>query len=68
MRSSSFVFIFILRHISRDCVKIELYCVLVVGPKKKTKFALLSVQDQAVILLRFQKILKVLDYYFIVFG
>ena len=42
MRSSSFVFIFILGHIFRNCVKIELYCVLVVGPKK-TKFTLLSV-------------------------
>ena len=35
MRSSSFVFIFILGHFFRNCVKIELYCVLVVGPKKK---------------------------------
>ena len=36
MRSSSFVFIFILGHIFRNCVKIELYCVLVVGPKKQS--------------------------------
>ena len=36
MRSSSFVFIFILGQIFRNCVKIELYCVLVVGPKKQS--------------------------------
>ena len=36
MRSSSFVFIFILGHIFRNCVKIELYCVLVVGHKKQS--------------------------------
>ena len=35
MRSSSFVFMFILGHNFRNCVKIELYCVLVVGPKNK---------------------------------
>ena len=29
-------FIFILGHIFRNCVKIELYCVLVVGPKKQS--------------------------------
>ena len=57
MRSSSFVFIFILWHIFQNCVKIELYCVLVV--KKKTKFALLSVQAQAVIWFRFQNVFKV---------
>ena len=34
MKSSS-VFIFILGHIFRNCVKFELYYVLVVGPKKK---------------------------------
>ena len=37
MRSSSFVFIFNLGHIFRNCVKIEFYCVLVVGPKKQTR-------------------------------
>ena len=36
MRSSSFVFIFILGQICRNCVKIELYCVLVFGPKKQS--------------------------------
>ena len=34
MRSSSFVFIFFGAYF-RNCVKIELYCVLVVGPKKQ---------------------------------
>ena len=57
MRSSSFVFMFILGLIFRNCVKIELYCVLVVGPKK-TKFAPLSVQAQAVNLFRFQNVFK----------
>ena len=42
MRSSSFVFIFILGHIFRNCVKIELYCVLVVGPKKQNSQCLSS--------------------------
>ena len=36
MGNSSFVLIFILGHIFRNCVKIELYCVLVVGPKKQS--------------------------------
>ena len=35
MRNSSFVFIFNFGHIFQNCVKIELYCVLVVGPKKQ---------------------------------
>ena len=35
MRSSSFVFIFILGHIFPNFDKIELYCVLVVGSKKQ---------------------------------
>ena len=67
MRSSSFVFIFILGHTFRNCVKIELYCEIVVGPKK-TKFALLSVQAQAVKFFRFQNGFKVTEYYLIVVG
>ena len=47
MRRSFFGFIFISGHILRNCLKIELYCALVVGPKK-TKFALLSDQAQTV--------------------
>ena len=35
MRSSSSVFVFILGHVFRKCVKIELYCVPVVGLKKQ---------------------------------
>ena len=35
MKTSSLVFISILGHIFQNCVKIELYCVLVFGPKKK---------------------------------
>ena len=35
MRSSSFVLIFILGQTFQNCVRVELYCVLVVGPKKK---------------------------------
>ena len=67
MRSSSFVFIFILSHIFRNCVTIELCCVLEVGLKKK--FALLSVQAQAVNLFRFQNVSKVpAEYYLIVVG
>ena len=34
MMSSSFDFIFTLGQIFRYCAEIELYCVLVVGPKK----------------------------------
>ena len=63
MRSSSFVFIFILGHIFRNCVKIELYRVLVVGPKKKV-----SVQAQTVSLFRLQNDFKVPEYYVIVVG
>ena len=63
MKSSSFAFIFVLGHIFLNCVKIELYC-----RSQKTKFALLSVQAQAVNLFRFQNVFKVPEYYLIVVG
>ena len=62
VRSSYFVSIFYLGHIFRNYVKIELHCVPAVG-RKKTKFALLSVQAQAVNLFRFQNVFKVPEYY-----
>ena len=36
IRSSSFVFIFVLRNFFQNYVKTEIYCVLVVGPKKQS--------------------------------
>ena len=66
IRSSVFVFIFILGHIFRNCVKIELYSTR--SRFQKTKFALLSVQAQAVNLFRFQNIFKVPEYYLMVVG
>ena len=38
MRSSSVFLFFILGHVFRNCVKIELYCVPVVGPKKHSSY------------------------------
>ena len=64
MRSSSFVFIFILGHIFRNCVKIELYCVLVVGPKKQIRASQCSSLGRKFV----QNVSKVPEYYLIVVG
>ena len=66
MKSYSFLFL-IMEYIFRNCVKIELNCVIVVGPKK-TKFAMISVQAQAVNFFQFQNVFKAAEYYFIVAG
>ena len=61
-----FVFIFILGHIFRNCVKIELYCVLVVGSKKKVRTFQCSSSGRKFVPI--SEYFKVPEYYLIVAG